>query len=195
MYIENDRSIEDLAKIAYPSYNGRKFQVETFKGPKSLNSYWDGGSRTWFVFVNLATMAIYSIEQNGTMFDGKNFTLSELPFNVALVEHSHFCGKDMGIRIYFHPDNINRYLPPVAVLTLNEQIVLASTRSFKSGYAGRKDNRFYEANHYTKITLGDWQAAIESCQAKGLLNKAKAITVNGRNAIGQKQLYGLKPSL
>ena len=189
----NSPEIKQIALAAFPSYNGRSFQVLPFS-PMRLTSCWDGGSRSSFVIIDLATLRQAPIPENGTPFSngGQILQISDLPVNGAVVEHSIFCGKDMGIRIYVGESNLTKLLPNNVEISWEEKIVLSATRTFKSSYAGRKDNRFYEANCETGIARENWETAKANLIEKRLLNKAGAITNEGLNAIGQTSLYALK---
>lgn len=71
-------------------------------------------------------------------------------------------------------------------------MVLAATRGLKSSYAGIKNYRFHAARESTGITEPEWNQAKDACMAKGLLNRAGAISDDGRNAIEWTQLESLK---
>ena len=191
MYINNPE-IQQIARIAFPNYSGRKFQVLAFSGPKNIHSYWDGGSRDSYVFVNLNTGKTMEVPENGTFYTAAIGELKELPEGIVLVEHSIFCGKDAGITVFVHPNNLTKMLPAPTEVNNNELIVLVATRSLKSSYGGILNYRFHEARQITGIGLISWEKARQSCIAKGLLNKSGAITDNGRNVAGNKQLYGMK---
>lgn len=83
-------------------------------------------------------------------------------------------------------------IPPKPALAWAESVVLAATRSLKSSYAGIKNYRFYEAHERTGITETEWDSAKAVCIQKGLLNRAGAITDDGRNAIEWTRLESLK---
>ena len=38
-------------------------------------------------------------------------TTVEIPVGVVVVEHVFFCGKDLGLRFYVRPENVQRLLP------------------------------------------------------------------------------------
>lgn len=182
MYIET-KSFPELWELARGiGYKGNKLEAVPFEGTINLNSYWDGGSRSYFQFIDLDTRKTLSVGQNGSPFDSASHEISELPFNVALVKHH--IGRYTYCRIYFHPDQITKLLPVEAVeLTENEKMCLSFTRRYKSSYGGVSNLRFYEANRHHGISLEDWNAAKESLIKKKLLNKAGAITVAGKNAV------------
>ena len=178
------KEVRDIAAIAFPSYAGKKFAVDTIAGNIRLDSYWSGGSRDFYALIDMATGRGIPVPENGTPFsnDGQIFTLDRFPANVALVQHTIFCGKDLGVTVLVHPDNLNRFALPAPVeLTLNQKIVLAFTNERKSSYNGR--NRQQMASGETGITAGQWDEAKAQCQAAGWLAKSGAITDAGRNVI------------
>ncbi len=185
--------VRAIAAIAFPGYSGKRFRVEPLSGNMRLDSYWSGGSRDYYCLVNMETRQTIPIPENGTPFSngGQIFTLDNLPLNIALCEHSIFCGKDVGVKIYVHPDNLNRFALAAPVdLTLAEKIVLAYTRERKSSYNGQ--NRAQMALADSGLPLADWETAKAACIGKGLLKGNGAITDAGRNAIGSVQTLNLK---
>lgn len=211
-------------------YSGKKFKAivtESIRVPIDAG-LWSGGSRDTYSFVELATgRSVPSPAQSSAPWSGERQEFdSPLPVGIVMVEHSIFCGKDMGLTFYVHPQNSGKFLPPPAVLSDHEKLVLEATRSLKASYAGK--DRYENAKPYGAMseserderlarvqgildTKGDvklksgkyaserllelerintffpsraeWDAAKDSLIAKGLLNKAGAITVAGRNAI------------
>jgi hypothetical protein len=153
---------------------------------------WSGGSRELFHAIDFATGEHASIPgQTAAPWDGarRELTVPIKP-GFAIVEHSMFCGKDMGLTFYLHPDNATRLLPPVVELSEHERLMLSATASLKSSYGGKdryemsKDNvRYGNQEALAKFpTRAEWDAAKQSLIGRGLLNKAGAITVAGRNA-------------
>lgn len=191
-YYSDAPEIRDIASKAFPGYSGRSFKVDTFSGPMTLRSYWDGGSKTDYAIVNMKTGRSKPIPENGGPYGGKAFRISKLPEGFAVVAHNTFTGKDMGITIYVNPENISKMLPAPDETPWAEKVVLSATRSLKSSYAGIKDYRFREALKDTGITKPEWDQAKEALIQKGLLNKAGAITDKGRNAIGRTDLRQLE---
>jgi len=191
-YHINSPEVQEIAKLAFPDYTGKKFKVSAFSGPMDLTSYWDGGSRSYYAIVNLSTNKVKSVPENGSMQTRKSFRITKLPPNFAVVENSIFMGKDSGITIHINTENISKMLPPADEVSWAEKVVLSATRSFKSSYAGIKDYRFHEALKDTGINKQEWDDAKKSLIDKGMLNKAGAITDKGRNTIGRTDLRDLK---
>lgn len=180
----NAPEVQLLGRKAFPSYSGKQFKVTAFTGPMTLDSTWSGGSRDYWAIVQMNGAKRFQVPENGNPFlnGGKTFKCGRLPNGIALVRHTIFSGKDLGLEIYVNPENLNRLaLPQPAEITLGQKIVLAYTRSRKSSYNGR--NRAEMALDESGFPLDQWEEAKAECIAKGWLNKAGAITNEGRNVI------------
>ena len=166
------------------AYSGKKFQAivcESVTIPMDAG-LWSGGSRDHYVGIDLATGESRPFPgQNASPWDGtRKETVVILQPGFAVIEHSHFCGKDMGLRFYVHPDNAAALLPaPTGELSPIELMVLEATASLKSSYMGRDRYQMTAENlRYSDKTMpsrADWDAAKASLIDKGLLNKAGEI--------------------
>jgi hypothetical protein len=183
-----------IVRATFPEYAGRKVCIQILDGPIDVRSYWSEGSRSYFRFLHLDTGTVSAEVPAQSAFDPpiRNAGSVTVPDGVACVEHSIFCGTDSGITIHIPASNAPKYLPPTLELSRWERIVLAATRSLKSSYNGIPDYRLHEAQQETGITRDAWQMAKDALIVKGLLNKAGAITVTGKNAIGWTSLSELK---
>jgi hypothetical protein len=192
-YIER-KDLTGIAKVivekAYPEYNGNRFKIEvrdTFIPDQS----WSGGSRTtWKLFKRIdGSMFNPGTSLSSGIFNPKEaFQSQEIPKGCLLVQHSIFCGKDMGITVVVRTDEFDTNLLPASKhndLSRNELIVLIAIRSYIS--SARKKNALMETN----ITSAEYDAAITSLINKGLLRSNKSITTEGKNIVGSKNLYGL----
>lgn len=95
----NQKDIDLIKSIV--NYRGRKVYVKDYMPGMSLNSYWSGGCRDYFFFVNLKTGAASSVPQNGTMFDRLDLKSPEkLEADQVLVMKTVFRGKNGGLWIY-----------------------------------------------------------------------------------------------
>jgi hypothetical protein len=181
-------------------YSGKKFKVRVVS-EVTIPSYagnWDGGSRDAYRLVELESGRDVAASDNvSAPWDKRSDRRIVLRPGFAVVEHSIFCGKDMGLTFYVHPDNAAKLLPaPAAELSPYEKTVLEATIGKKSSYGGQdrydmaKSDCAYSS--YWKAyglsegvpfpTRAQWQEAKDSLIAKGLLNKAGAVTTAGRNA-------------
>jgi hypothetical protein len=177
------------------AYDGRKFSAEITESViiPSTAGLWDGGSREFYKLVQLSDGQVIEFPgQNAAPWDPRNERRVQIKPGYAVVCHSIFCGKDMGLHYYIHPQNATALLPAKADLTSLEKLILEATRSLKSSYMGRdryqmklEDYR-YSADAKNGIafpTRAEWEQAKADLYGKGYLNKAGAITVKGRNAI------------
>lgn len=94
--------VKKVIKATFPNYRGRKVFFSTDIPNYELRSYWDGGSRDYYVFFQPATGKTWNLGSNHPFFEAnKPAPLAEaMPENVCLVRHTIFCGKDCGITIY-----------------------------------------------------------------------------------------------
>lgn len=189
----NHPDVKKIALAAYPDYNGKKFSVEIAADHLDVRSYWDGGSRNYYVFLRLDTFETMPMPQQSA-FDAKveGADRVQLIPGMVCVEHTYFQGHDLGITIHVHPENAPKFISEKPELSRNEQIVLVFTRSYKNSYGGQSNIRFHEATGSKGISLQEWVEAVQSLQAKKMLNKAAAITNEGRNAIGDMREYDIK---
>jgi hypothetical protein len=176
------------------SYSGKTFKAivtETVTIPADAG-LWNDGSRDSYSGIMLESGRSFSLGmQAAAPWDNSRRELTvNLAPGQAIVRSSMFCGSDMGLTFYVHPQNAAALLPaPSAELTDHEKIVLEATCSLKSSYGGRDRYQMACCDHLgnpygtlPKMTRDDWNAAKASLQTKGLLNKAGAITVAGKNA-------------
>jgi len=185
LHLEGTSDVQAMARRAFPDYGGRKFKLDYSGRPVNVTSYWDGGSRDYYVALDLATGRTLPVPQNGTPFDGGPVAPDgvSVPPGYIIAEHSIFCGKDMGLTFYVHPDSATKFLPPPSTITDDERTVLGATSSLRNTYAGETNIRFKRARRHNGITQERWNTASVSLVDAKLLNKAGAITTAGRNAI------------
>jgi hypothetical protein len=172
------------------SYTGKKFHAiltEEISIPSDAG-LWSGGSREQYYLVEISTGRSIPTPSQGTApWDkARHSYQGTLPEGVALVCHSMFCGKDMGLTFYVRPDAAAKLLPEKSEeLSEHEKIVLSATASYKSSYNGM--DRYEMAKSYAYgaqsfPTRAEWDEAKALLITKGMLNKAGAITNKGRNS-------------
>ena len=164
-------------------------------GGMSLTSYWDGGTRDHHTAVNLETMERLPIPENGSGFTAvdRAFGPAGLPVSLpapgfAVITETK--GSYSHLTIHIHRDNAAKLIATPVEISWAEQVVLVATRSLKSSYNGK--TRFDMARSETGITKEQWDTAKASLIARKMLNAAGAITTDGKNVAGSKQLYSIK---
>jgi hypothetical protein len=192
----NSPETKRVAKLCFPDWNGNKIKLEVFRGPFNLSSYWDGGSRSYYSLINLITGETAMVPENGSLFSPNIGKLTNLPINCVLGEQTIFCGKDLGVTLYLNEENLTKMLPnSTEDLSLDCQIVLTATAMLKSSYAGVSNYRFVESRRNLEITAERWENAKSFLINNGYLNKAGAITDNGRNARKYRDFYAIANSI
>jgi len=121
--------VKCLIQAAFPTYKKRRAYLSAFNGERNINSYWDGGSRSVYAIVELATMQrkalptrthpYFEITALGMANSESeivrtdhvgNLYLKVLPAGFALVETGTFCGKDATAHIWLNAENMPKYL-------------------------------------------------------------------------------------
>lgn len=96
-----------IAKAAFPEWRGRKLFVKVRPDVFLSDTFWSGGTRNDYVAVELATgRTAPTLPKVGTPreFGGQGGDVRvPIPEGVAIVEHSIFCGKDVGCTVYIRP--------------------------------------------------------------------------------------------
>jgi hypothetical protein len=179
------------------SYSGKSFKAvvtESMTIPSDAG-LWAGGSRDVYRAMSLETgEQVRAADHDAAPWDhSRRDQPVALRPGFAVVRHSIFCGKDMGLTFYIHPDNAAKLLSaPDAELTELQQTVLDYTRSRKSSYNGqdRYDMAKHDATFSSYYRTGEkkefatraqWDEAKAALFTMGLLDKRGAITVKGRN--------------
>ena len=99
--------MKSIAKVAYPSWRGRKLRVSEHASNKvNTRSYWDGGSRDTFVVITLATLGVCEIPGINPINPPANWRdPTTIEAGTVIVEHSILCGKDYGCTIHIRAED------------------------------------------------------------------------------------------
>lgn len=159
------------------NYNGTKFELRVTEQVTLSNTAWSGGSKRTYTAINLSTgeQAQCAMVIGGLV--GTRPQTIDIPNGVAVLEHCIFGGKDMGYRIYVNQNTAAPLLPESNDIAELEKVVLALTVGYKSfarlEYAQRAG-----------ITKQMWEDTKATLIEKKLLKKNGAISVEGRNVVG-----------
>ena len=108
-----DKKVKQIAKAAFPEYQGRKFYFEAQDSPLDMRSSWQDGSREYYKFYSLSDGRV-SIEvpaQSGydKLISGLDSVI--VPEGFVAIRHSIFCGIDCGLTVIANPENVSKLLP------------------------------------------------------------------------------------
>lgn len=175
-------------------YTGTKFQAvvcETVTIPADAG-LWSEGSRETFKVVRLADgAALDAANHAAAPWDGtRRDVVVRLEPGIAVVEHSFFRGKDMGLRIHVCPTDAAPMLPAPPAMVPEERTILMAHARLKSSYGGkdRYELAMEQAEYdkdWKRMTRTEWDTVKALLIAGGYLNKAGAITTKGRNAVNR----------
>lgn len=187
MYVDRKKMpfVNDLLNHAVPEYNGNKVKVEAREKIDFHGTQWAGGQRYVYRVIRLEDFATIFIPTAPYQAPSPHNNTHDMNPGVAIVQYNE--GNTESVTIYVHPSNLNQQLIPATPdITNDQRIVLSYTKGLKSSYAGIKNYRLSEAMRETDITPERWELAKAECIQAGYLNKAGAITITGKNAIGNK---------
>lgn len=109
--------VKDLVCAGFPGARTRRTVKIEARTSYRVSDYWDGGSRNEARFVRLADLAALTSEAIPHEARQKIANPFNLPIatitldpSFCVVEHVWFCGKDLGYRVYVHPDCLPRLL-------------------------------------------------------------------------------------
>lgn len=103
-----DSGLIKIAKIAYPTYTGRKFFVEIWNGkPIDCTSFWCDGSRDYFVFVRLDGKTLI-LPESAPWIQSKENRMAKLSPGLFCVRHRFSCGHDCGLTVIMAPEKIQQ---------------------------------------------------------------------------------------
>lgn len=163
------------------AYAGNKFRAivcETVTIPIDAG-LWSGGTREIYYLVELATgnQIPFPNQDTSPFNNDRRETIVNLESGYAVVKHSTMQGNDTGLTFYLRPENAAPLLPQTVELTNAQKQVLGITRSYIASY--RKEAAF-AAGIGTKA----WDRIKTDLIALGMMKKNGALTIKGKNAIG-----------
>lgn len=92
----------------FPNYCGRKFSVSFVDTMRFYDTNWSGGTKNEYAAIGSNGAARF--DAPAPWVNPVEGALIAMRPDVAIVEHSYFCGKDLGITIYLHPEHGPKYI-------------------------------------------------------------------------------------
>jgi hypothetical protein len=124
--LKSSPEVHRVITAAFPGYKKHNAFLSAFSDcGVEINSYWDGGSKSVFVLVDLATLARKALPTSShpyfdmhaasgqtpdVIVDRGNVTLTQLPEGVVLIEGGTFCGKTATAHVHVNPANLTKFL-------------------------------------------------------------------------------------
>lgn len=99
--------VRSILAVTFPEYHGKTFRLE-YQDKYYPENYWDGGTKAYFKILEKNGDKTRLLEP-GRIFTNPFLGKANEPFEIqpnwVIVEHYYFCGRDIGIRLYVHPNN------------------------------------------------------------------------------------------
>lgn len=105
--------IARIVRAADPSYRKHEAAVYISDTVRLSGTYWDGGSRSTYHAVNLATRKVSAAPQyDPPQFGGPPVDpVVPLPAGASIVRTGTFCGKPATAAVYLNPADVSHLLP------------------------------------------------------------------------------------
>lgn len=105
--------IKALVQAADPKYKKHSATVWVAETVTLSGTYWDGGSRSTYAAVNIATKRVGPAPQyDPPQFGGpRQPPKVELPRGAVIIETGFFCGKPRTATVYVRPEDVFPTLP------------------------------------------------------------------------------------
>lgn len=97
------KQIKPILDVTFPDYTGRKFTVKFVERVTFWNTNWDGGSKNDYMAVKMTTGQVGQLPTFAPWVNPVEGQSIELTEDLVVVEHTFYCGQDLGITIYAHP--------------------------------------------------------------------------------------------
>jgi hypothetical protein len=168
---------KDVPAYLRGNYTGKRFSVNiSTQGIVPTDSY------DTYKIVELATGRSVLIGDPSTAWERGKQSFAMQP-GFLVIQHSRF-----GLIFTVHPDDATKFLPRAETLTPFEYIVLNATVRYKSSCNGRDRYEMAKTSYSNTPypTRAEWECAKQSLIARKLLNRAGAVTTNGRNPLSQR---------
>ena len=162
-----------LFRQAFPAYRGQHYKIRGVTAV-DLRSYWDGGSRDYFTIVCVDGRSLPVPVQSAYDKAVAGADSFIIPDGFAVVEHSIFRGKDLGLTLLVPEQRLAHYLPAETHSLSDEQeVVLYCTATLIP--SARRER--------SGMTRERWDTVKSELVQLGLLRANGSITPEGRNHV------------
>lgn len=177
----DSKLVGNIIKVAFPDVKKKATRISPQEKVSFGGNYWSEGHCNYYVIVNLADMSTKAIPQDNPL-RYINDTVYDIKPGFVVVIH-RYCGVREYVEIICHPANMPINLEDKREdFTQDELCVLYFTRCYKASYGGLSNYRYHECKSFNGITSANWELAKTSLISRGLLNKAGALTISGKNS-------------
>lgn len=91
---------------AFPEYCGRKFRAQIATSVTFFDVHASGGTINKYRLVRLADGCSAGLETGSPWSSPTEGVAVVIPAGFVVVEHTRFCGQDLGLRFHVHPEDV-----------------------------------------------------------------------------------------
>lgn len=108
------KDVLGIVKATFPDWKGRKVKARAVEKVHITGLNWSGGSRSQYRSCTIDGRPLGSMDHHNQVAPWDQTAEGQscpIPPGAVVVEHSIFCGKDSGLTIYVHPNDMPKFLP------------------------------------------------------------------------------------
>ena len=94
----------------FPEYRGRKFRAQVATSVTFSDVHASGGTINTYRLVRLADGLCADMIEGVPWQNGVEGSMVALRAGFVVVEHTRFCGQDLGLRFHVHPEDVARVI-------------------------------------------------------------------------------------
>lgn len=95
--------IRKALAASFPTYTGRKLRVEAYRGPRTFDLYWSGGTRDELVLLDAQRGPANLVVSGAPWGNRAAYEPIDQPAGTVLAVHTIFCGRDAGVTFIVRP--------------------------------------------------------------------------------------------
>ena len=184
-----DASVKQILSLVSLHKPVKEVQAIVSETIEFTGTNWDSGYKREYTVVDLTTMRVVPVPNQPSPWHQTQLHSDTHNINPGYaVVVWQWAGTRHWVEIWGHPQTVSGLITKTPELSRDEMIVLCCTRSYKSSYGGIPQYRQYMAMGKGMSSIV-WEETKQKLIERKLLNKAGALTIDGKNAIGFKQLH------
>ena len=95
--------VKPIVAATFPEYSGRKYRVEFSETVCFYDLNWGGGTRNTYRAIKMSNAQVAQVPSGSPWNNPIEGKTVDLPEDVVVVQHTIFCGQDLGLTMYAHP--------------------------------------------------------------------------------------------
>lgn len=172
-------AVAAIVAATFPGYAGKRFKIVARERVTISDLNWSGGTRSEYVAVTLDGRRLGDMSEFNAKAPWDNRAegaSTSIPAGACIVEHSIFCGRDMGLTIYVRPDAVAKYLPaPCSDISAEHMTVMRAIRTLIPRARREECAR-------AGINAARYDAIVAELKTAGYCSANGGLTLKGKNS-------------